>query len=59
MCDDGAEGKRRVPYAFLDDVKERFKATYGEASRVSSTTLNQQLRRKNSLAADCHRLCNE
>ena len=35
MCDDGSEGKRRVPYAFLDDVKERFKAQYGEAARTA------------------------
>jgi len=35
MCDDGTEGKRRVPYAFLEDVKDRFKATYGEAARTA------------------------
>ena len=34
MCDDGAEGKRRVPYAFLDDIKDRFKANYGDTARV-------------------------
>jgi hypothetical protein len=34
MCDGGAEGKRRVPYAFLDDVKDRFSAQYGDSARV-------------------------
>mmetsp|Transcript_4688 Transcript_4688/g.8032 ORF Transcript_4688/g.8032 Transcript_4688/m.8032 type:complete len:190 (-) Transcript_4688:132-701(-) len=35
MCDDGSEGKRRVPYAFLDDIKDRFKATYGDTARTA------------------------
>jgi hypothetical protein len=34
MCDDASESKRRVPYAFLDDIKERFRAAYGDASKV-------------------------
>lgn len=28
MCDDMS--KRRIPFAFLDDIKQRFRATYGE-----------------------------
>ena len=36
MCDDSGEGfKRRVPYAFLEDVKDRFRANYGEAARTA------------------------
>lgn len=35
MCDDGSEGKRRVPFAFLDDIKDRFKATYGAMARTA------------------------
>lgn len=28
MCDDMS--KRRIPFAFLDDIKQRFRATYGD-----------------------------
>lgn len=35
MCDDNQEGKRRIPYAYLDDVKERFKSEYGGAAMTA------------------------
>jgi vesicle-associated membrane protein 7 len=35
MCDDHSETRRRIPYAFLDDIKERFKIAYGGAARTS------------------------
>lgn len=35
MCDDHSETRRRIPYAFLDDVKERFKTDYGGAARTA------------------------
>jgi vesicle-associated membrane protein 7 len=31
MCDD--MNKRRIPFGFLDDIKQRFKATYGERAQ--------------------------
>jgi vesicle-associated membrane protein 7 len=35
MCDDQSETKKRIPYAFLDDVKDRFKADYGGAVKTA------------------------
>ena len=31
MCDD--TNKRRIPFAFLEDIKQRFKATYGDRAQ--------------------------
>ena len=31
MCDDPNASKRRLPFAFLEDVRQRFRATYGDA----------------------------
>lgn len=46
MCDDGDEGKRRVPYAFLDDVKDRFKAAYGETAKTAiAFSMNEEFGR--------------
>jgi len=46
MCDDGAEGQRRVPYAFLDDVKDRFKAAYGETAQTAiAFSMNEEFGR--------------
>eukprot|EP00286_Rhodomonas_abbreviata_P015514 CAMPEP_0181331096 /NCGR_PEP_ID=MMETSP1101-20121128/24298_1 /TAXON_ID=46948 /ORGANISM="Rhodomonas abbreviata, Strain Caron Lab Isolate" /LENGTH=189 /DNA_ID=CAMNT_0023440491 /DNA_START=36 /DNA_END=602 /DNA_ORIENTATION=+ len=33
MCDD--MDKRRIPFGFLDDIKGRFKATYGERAQTA------------------------
>jgi len=35
MADDAVEGKRRIPYAFLEDIKSRFMATYGESAQTA------------------------
>jgi len=44
--DDGAEGQRRVPYAFLDDVKDRFKAAYGETAQTAiAFSMNEEFGR--------------
>ena len=33
MCDD--MNKRRIPFGFLEDIKQRFKATYGEKAQTA------------------------
>ena len=33
MCDD--MNKRRIPFGFLEDIKQRFKATYGERAQTA------------------------
>lgn len=33
MCDD--MDKRRIPFGFLEDIKQRFKATYGERAQTA------------------------
>jgi vesicle-associated membrane protein 7 len=33
MCDDME--KRRIPFGFLEDIKQRFKATYGERAQTA------------------------
>lgn len=33
MCDD--MNKRRIPFAFLEDMKQRFKATYGDRAQTA------------------------
>ena len=35
MCDDRIEGKRRIPFAFLEDIKERFKSQYGNSAQTA------------------------
>ena len=36
MAEHGARGRRRVAFAFLDDIKTRFVATYGNSAQVNS-----------------------
>mmetsp|Transcript_11086 Transcript_11086/g.33079 ORF Transcript_11086/g.33079 Transcript_11086/m.33079 type:complete len:227 (+) Transcript_11086:214-894(+) len=35
MCDDANNDRRRVPFAFLEDVKQRFRAAYGETAKTA------------------------
>lgn len=35
MCDDPDSQKRRVPFAFLEDVKRRFLAAYGDVAQTA------------------------
>jgi len=58
MCDDPTSSKRRVPFNFLEDIRQRFVATYGDqaqtASRVcvewllSAARLHHSFRRRRS-----------
>lgn len=59
MCDD--QNKRRVPFAFLEDIKNKFKATYGEKAYTAiafamnedfGRTLQKQMDYYNSPGAD-------
>jgi vesicle-associated membrane protein 7 len=59
MCDD--MNKRRIPFLFLDDVKQRFLAAYGEAAQTAHAfamsaefgrTLEKQMEFYNSSSAD-------
>ena len=61
MCDDMVEGKRRIPFAYLEDVKEKFKANYGDASKTAiafamndefSKVLEQQMEHYNGPGGD-------
>lgn len=33
MCDENA--KRRIPFGFLDDIKQRFRSSYGERAQTA------------------------
>eukprot|EP00620_Florenciella_sp_RCC1587_P017633 CAMPEP_0182558088 /NCGR_PEP_ID=MMETSP1324-20130603/1784_1 /TAXON_ID=236786 /ORGANISM="Florenciella sp., Strain RCC1587" /LENGTH=258 /DNA_ID=CAMNT_0024770247 /DNA_START=86 /DNA_END=863 /DNA_ORIENTATION=+ len=35
MVDDAQNGKRRIPFAFLETIKERFKSMYGDAIQTA------------------------
>mmetsp|Transcript_5237 Transcript_5237/g.7380 ORF Transcript_5237/g.7380 Transcript_5237/m.7380 type:complete len:228 (+) Transcript_5237:112-795(+) len=35
MCDDPESGKRRIPFSFLEDIRQRFLATYGDAGQTA------------------------
>ena len=35
MCDEGSNAKRRVPFAFLEDMKQRFLAAYGDVAQTA------------------------
>lgn len=35
MCDDPQDGKRRLPFSFLEDIKNRFVASYGDAAQTA------------------------
>lgn len=59
MCDD--TNKRRIPFAFLDDMKQRFKATYGDRAQTAiafamnddfGRTLQRQMEFYNGPSAD-------
>ena len=41
MCDESS--KRRIPFAFLDDVKQKFRATYGDkANKAIAFSMNEE-----------------
>jgi len=59
MCDDME--KRRIPFSFLDDIKNRFKATYGDRAQTAiafamsedfGRTMQKQMEYYNSSSAD-------
>mmetsp|Transcript_15699 Transcript_15699/g.63222 ORF Transcript_15699/g.63222 Transcript_15699/m.63222 type:complete len:225 (+) Transcript_15699:257-931(+) len=35
MCDDPTSSKRRVPFNFLEDIRQRFVATYGDQAQTA------------------------
>lgn len=46
MCDDAAEGKRRIPFLFLDDIKGRFMSSYGDAAQTAiAFSMNEEFGR--------------
>eukprot|EP01038_Epipyxis_sp_PR26KG_P007597 gene7597-10346_t len=59
MCDD--MNKRRIPFAFLEDIKQKFKASYGERAQTAiafamsddfGRVMQKQMDYYNSSAAD-------
>jgi vesicle-associated membrane protein 7 len=44
MCDEMS--KRRIPFAFLDDIKQRFVLTYGERAQTAiAFSMNEEFKR--------------